>query len=89
MKNRALQFVAAATATAAVPSHPQDATAGVGRPACGRAAALGEEDLIVGGRRAPRPQGGGVAGSLLQQALEAGGWRERWAARRCGPSPAS
>lgn len=84
-----LSGFSAAAALSTDSSLVRNAAVGGGRPVGGRTAALRKEGGAVGGHRAPRPQGGRLAGGLLQQLFEAGRRRELGAAGSCAAFPAS
>lgn len=75
-----LTVPSAAVAPSAAVRPAQDAASGLAQPVGGRTPARREEDRAVGCCRAPRPQGGRLAGGLLQRLPGAGGWRKRGAA---------
>ena len=75
VRNRAPGYPVAAAVWSAVSYHLRDAVSGVGRPVGCRIAPRREEDGAVGGHHAPKPQGGRLAGGLLQPLLGAVGSR--------------
>lgn len=82
-------FPAAFAALSAAPCRACDAASGFGRPAGDRTAAQGAEGGAVGGHRAARPQGGRLAGGLLQRLVGACRPRGYGTARDRAASPAS
>lgn len=88
-KSRPSGFSAAFAALSAAPCRARDAASGFGQPAGGRTAARRAEGGAVGGHRSARPQGGRLAGGLLQRLVGACRPWEYGAARHRAASPAS